>query len=104
RDRVGEQLVKTVVDALQLESLVQVTSRREQQLRLFCPPFSAHFSFIIPPRSNGLSARLEGRLVTLEPLGPEHEEGLRAAGDDERNWPWMLTRDADAWSADHPRP
>src|SRR6185503_2732410 len=46
------------------------------------------------------SARLEGRLVTLEPLGPEHEEGLRAAADDERIWHWMLTRDVDAWIAD----
>ena len=49
---------------------------------------------------NGLSARLEGRLVTLEPLGPEHEEGLRAAADDQRIWQWMLTRDVDAWIAD----
>ena len=49
---------------------------------------------------NGLSARLEGRLVTLEPLGPEHEEGLRAAADDERIWQWMLTRDVDAWIDD----
>jgi RimJ/RimL family protein N-acetyltransferase len=47
-----------------------------------------------------LAARLEGRLVTLEPLGPEHEQGLRAAGDDERIWQWMLTRDVEAWIAD----
>ena len=47
-----------------------------------------------------LAPRLEGRLVTLEPLGPEHEQGLRAAADDERIWQWMLTRDVEAWIAD----
>ena len=48
----------------------------------------------------GLATRLEGRLVVLEPLGPEHEDGLRAAADDERIWQWMLTRDVEAWIAD----
>jgi RimJ/RimL family protein N-acetyltransferase len=47
-----------------------------------------------------LAARLEGRLVTLEPVGPEHEQGLRAAADDERIWQWMLTRDVEAWIAE----
>ena len=47
-----------------------------------------------------LAPRLEGRLVTLEPLGPEHEQWLRAAADDERIWQWMLTRDVEAWIAD----
>jgi len=47
-----------------------------------------------------LATRLEGQLVTLEPLGPEHEEGLRAAADDERIWQWMLTRDVEAWIDD----
>ncbi len=36
-----------------------------------------------------LSARLEGRLVVLEPLVPEHEAGLYAAAQD-MDWSWML--------------
>lgn len=44
--------------------------------------------------------RLEGRLVTLEPLAAEHEDGLRTAAADERIWRWMLTRDVDRWIAD----
>jgi N-acetyltransferase len=47
-----------------------------------------------------LAARLVGRVVTLEPLGPQHEAGLRAAATDERVWQWMITRDVDAWIAD----
>jgi N-acetyltransferase len=47
-----------------------------------------------------LATRLEGRLVVLEPLGPEHEQGLREAAADERIWQWMLTRNVDAWVAD----
>jgi N-acetyltransferase len=47
-----------------------------------------------------LAPRLEGRLVVLEPLGPQHEEGLRAAAADERAWRWMLTLDTEAWIAD----
>ena len=46
-----------------------------------------------------LAERMEGRIVVLEPLGPEHVEGLRAAADDERIWTWMVTRDAEAWIA-----
>ena len=38
--------------------------------------------------------------MVLEPLGPQHEEGLRAAAADERTWRWMLTLDTDAWIAD----
>ena len=33
----------------------------------------------------------------LEPLGPEHVDGIRAAADDERIWTWMLTTDLDVW-------
>jgi RimJ/RimL family protein N-acetyltransferase len=40
----------------------------------------------------GLAARLEGRLVVLEPLGPEHEEGLFAAAADPEIWRWMPVR------------
>jgi RimJ/RimL family protein N-acetyltransferase len=47
-----------------------------------------------------LAVRLEGRIVTLEPLGPEHEDALRAAADDETVWQWMITRDVDAWIAE----
>jgi RimJ/RimL family protein N-acetyltransferase len=46
-----------------------------------------------------LGERLEGRIIVLEPLGPEHVEGLRAAADDERIWTWMVTRDVEAWIA-----
>ena len=38
----------------------------------------------------GLSRRLEGDLVVLEPLGQEHEKGLRAAAADPEIWRWML--------------
>jgi N-acetyltransferase len=51
-----------------------------------------------------LATRLEGRIVALEPLGPEHVEGLRAAASDERIWRWMWTRDVEAWIADSLHP
>jgi RimJ/RimL family protein N-acetyltransferase len=44
-----------------------------------------------------LATRLEGRLVVLEPLGPQHVDGIRAAAADERIWRWMLTTDPEAW-------
>jgi N-acetyltransferase len=47
-----------------------------------------------------LAVRLEGRIVTLEPLGRVHVEGLRDAAADERIWRWMVTRDVEAWIAD----
>jgi N-acetyltransferase len=37
----------------------------------------------------GLAARLEGRLVVLEPLAPEHEQGLYEAAQD-MDWSWMF--------------
>jgi RimJ/RimL family protein N-acetyltransferase len=46
-----------------------------------------------------LRERLEGTIVVLEPLGPEHVDGIRAAADDERIWTWMWTRDVEAWFA-----
>jgi RimJ/RimL family protein N-acetyltransferase len=54
----------------------------------------------MPPMFGNLAPRLEGRLVVLEPLGPQHEEGLRAAAADERTWRWMWTDDVDVWVAD----
>ena len=33
----------------------------------------------------------------LEPLGPEHVDGIRTAAADERIWTWMLTTDLDVW-------
>ena len=45
----------------------------------------------------GLWVPLEGRLVALEPLRPEHEEGLRAAAGDERIWRFMITTDPEEW-------
>jgi N-acetyltransferase len=44
-----------------------------------------------------LDERLEGRIVVLEPLGPEHVDGIRTAAADERIWTWMLTTDLDVW-------
>ena len=37
----------------------------------------------------GLSRRLEGRIVALEPLTPEHGPGLRVAAADVEIWRWM---------------
>jgi len=37
----------------------------------------------------GLAARLEGRLVVLEPLAPAHEDGLYEAAQD-MDWSWMF--------------
>jgi N-acetyltransferase len=37
----------------------------------------------------GIGERLEGDIVVLEPLGPEHEEALREAGSDPVVWRWM---------------
>jgi RimJ/RimL family protein N-acetyltransferase len=37
----------------------------------------------------GLLTRLEGRLVVLEPLTPEHEAGLARAAEDAEAWRWM---------------
>jgi N-acetyltransferase len=44
----------------------------------------------------GLSVRLEGDIVVLEPLGPEHEAGLRAAADDAEIWRWLPVHGHDA--------
>ncbi|HKD35010.1 MAG TPA: GNAT family protein [Gaiellaceae bacterium] len=44
-----------------------------------------------------LARRLVGRIVVLEPLGPEHVDGIRAAAADERIWTWMLTTDPEVW-------
>ena len=44
-----------------------------------------------------LAQRLEGRIVVLEPLGPEHVDGIREAAGEERIWTWMWTTDLDAW-------
>jgi RimJ/RimL family protein N-acetyltransferase len=38
----------------------------------------------------GIGERLEGEIVVLEPLGPEHEEALRDAGSDPAVWRWMI--------------
>jgi N-acetyltransferase len=47
-----------------------------------------------------LAVRLQGKIVALEPLRPQHVEGLRESANDERIWRWMVTRDAEAWIAD----
>jgi RimJ/RimL family protein N-acetyltransferase len=44
----------------------------------------------------GLSQRLEGEIVVLEPLGPEHEAGLRAAAADAEIWRWLPVHGYDA--------
>jgi RimJ/RimL family protein N-acetyltransferase len=46
---------------------------------------------------DALPERLEGRLVVLEHLRPDHAEGLRAAGGDPRIWRWMRVGDVDSW-------
>ena len=46
-----------------------------------------------------IAERLEGRDAVLEPLAPDHVEGLRRAASDERVWEFMVTRDVDAWIA-----
>jgi N-acetyltransferase len=51
-----------------------------------------------------LAVRLQGRIVTLEPLRDEHADGLRRAAADERIWRWMWTRDVEHWVADALRP
>jgi RimJ/RimL family protein N-acetyltransferase len=38
---------------------------------------------------DGLAARLEGQIVVLEPIAPEHEEGLYEAARD-MDWSWMF--------------
>ena len=51
---------------------------------------------------DALSTRLEGRIVTLEPLGPWHDEPLwEAARADPSVWDWMVIRGGDSpelWS------
>jgi RimJ/RimL family protein N-acetyltransferase len=48
----------------------------------------------------GLAARLEGRLVVLEPLRPEHEAGLYEAARD-TDWTWMFVDAARSREAFH---
>ena len=45
---------------------------------------------------------LEGRIVRLEPLGPEHEEGLWLASRNPRTWRWLSVvqpQTREEWSA-----
>ncbi len=44
-----------------------------------------------------LPDRLEGRIVVLEALRPEHADGLREAGADASIWRWMRVGDVDTW-------
>jgi RimJ/RimL family protein N-acetyltransferase len=37
-----------------------------------------------------IGERLDGEIVVLEPLGPEHEDALRDAGSDPAVWRWMI--------------
>ena len=48
----------------------------------------------------GLAARLEGQLVVLEPLRPEHEAGLYEAALD-MDWTWMFVDAARSREAFH---
>jgi RimJ/RimL family protein N-acetyltransferase len=43
----------------------------------------------VSPRASDLRARLRGRLVTVEPLAAEHEQGLRQAAGDGELFRWM---------------
>jgi RimJ/RimL family protein N-acetyltransferase len=98
RHGLGQQLSEAVVDPVELEGFVEVTRGREQKLGFLCPRVTAHVGIIT--HVEGLAQRLEGRIVVLDPLGPEHVDGLRAAADDERIWAWMVTRDVEEWIAD----
>ena len=49
---------------------------------------------------DGLAARLEGRLVVLEPLEPAHEDGLYGAACD-MDWTWMFVDAARSREAFH---
>ena len=101
RDGVAEQLAEAVVDALRLQRLVQVARGSKQQFGLLCPGVTAHGAIIMHMEVfEKLAQRLEGQIVVLEPLGPEHVEGLRAAAADERIWTWMVTLDPEEWIAD----
>jgi N-acetyltransferase len=44
----------------------------------------------------GLSKRLGGDIVVLEPLGREHEDGLRAIAGDPEIWRWMTVHGHEA--------
>jgi RimJ/RimL family protein N-acetyltransferase len=50
---------------------------------------------------NELATRLEGRRVVLEPLEPDHEEGLWVAAQDPRIWRWMSVLAAESREAFH---
>jgi N-acetyltransferase len=47
------------------------------------------------------STRLAGRVVVLEPLGPEHEEGLFAAAADPAVWRWLSVEQPRSRAAFH---
>jgi N-acetyltransferase len=50
----------------------------------------------VPWEPWGAAARLKGRLVVVEPLGPEHEDDLWEASRDEAVWRWLpIERPAD---------
>jgi N-acetyltransferase len=47
---------------------------------------------MVEPGFDGpLTARLEGSLVTLDPLAEEHRDGLWAAAQADEIWPWLAT-------------
>jgi RimJ/RimL family protein N-acetyltransferase len=48
----------------------------------------------------GIVTVLSGERVRLEPLQPEHADGLREAAADERVWTFMVTTDVERWLAD----
>ena len=54
----------------------------------------------------GIAPRLEGEIVVVEQLNPEHEDGLWEAASDERIWRWMSVNAIEsreafaAWFAD----
>jgi N-acetyltransferase len=61
-----------------------------------------HEPSVLSRAMEGWSApTLEGRIVRLEPLGPEHEEPLWLASRDPRTWKWLSVaqpRTRDEWS------
>lgn len=48
-----------------------------------------------------LNPRLEGEIVVLEPLGPEHAEGLWEAAQAPEIWSWLVNLGRDRELFDH---
>jgi N-acetyltransferase len=59
------------------------------------PSLSRYHPGMPPPTSWTRPVTLEGRLVRLEPMSPEHLDGLAAVALDPTIWQWTIARPAD---------